>query len=192
MKRFISGIIVGALLFGGASVFADSVGLIGQKVQGLFVIEKGGKKIADAVIIKGSAYAPVKAVADAAGANLTVEGKKIIMSDEGVNLSVPEFEYPNTEDIGKLNSEITILKNNITTYKSNIALSQTSIIPTLEDALKNAKEELAKDPTHTLGVEINEKKIADEKAYIAQQQALIDAAEGRIKELQAQIDATKQ
>lgn len=43
-EKFISGVIVGALLFGGATVFADSVGLIGQKVQGLFAIEKGARR----------------------------------------------------------------------------------------------------------------------------------------------------
>lgn len=81
MKKFVSGMVVGLLLFAGTSVFADSVGLIGQKVQGIFSIEKNGKKIADAIIINGSAFAPVRSVADATGANLVVEGKKIIMSD---------------------------------------------------------------------------------------------------------------
>lgn len=80
MKKFISGFVVGALLFGGVSAFAAS-GLIGQKVQGLYSIEKGGAKVADAVIINGSAYAPVRAVAAATGAGLTVEGKKIIMGE---------------------------------------------------------------------------------------------------------------
>lgn len=32
MKKFISGVIVGALLFSGVTVFADSASLIGQKV----------------------------------------------------------------------------------------------------------------------------------------------------------------
>ncbi|MFF2910019.1 hypothetical protein [Paenibacillus sp. NPDC057934] len=82
MKKFISGIIVGVLLFVGVTAFADSSSLIGQKVQGLFLIEKGGAKVADAVIIKGLAYAPVRAVAEATGASLTVEGKKIIMEDK--------------------------------------------------------------------------------------------------------------
>ncbi|MFF2016210.1 hypothetical protein [Paenibacillus sp. NPDC058177] len=81
MKKFISGIIVGVLLFAGVTAFADSSSLIGQKVQGLFLIEKGGAKVADAVIINGSAYAPVRAVAEATGASLKVEGKKIIMGD---------------------------------------------------------------------------------------------------------------
>lgn len=81
MKKFISGVIVGLFLFAGASVFADSSSLIGQKVQGLFSVEKNGTKIADAVIINGSAYAPVRAVSQAAGVGLTVEGKTIKMTE---------------------------------------------------------------------------------------------------------------
>lgn len=93
MKKFVSGIIVGAFLFAGVSAFADSSSLIGQKVQGLFVVEKGGNKIADAVIINGSAYAPVRAVSQAAGVGLTVEGKTIKMSEP---ITTPEV-VANTE-----------------------------------------------------------------------------------------------
>lgn len=81
MKKFVSGIIVGALLFAGVSAAADGVGIIGKKVTGVYTIEKNGKQIAEAAIINGSAYAPVRAVAEASGAGLTVEGKRIIMSE---------------------------------------------------------------------------------------------------------------
>ncbi|WP_342439348.1 hypothetical protein NSS79_10755 [Paenibacillus sp. FSL L8-0436] len=81
MKKFVSGLIVGVLLFAGASAFADSSSLIGQKVQGLFSIERNGTKVADAVVINGSTYAPVRAIAEATGSKLTVEGKKIIMAE---------------------------------------------------------------------------------------------------------------
>ncbi|KWX73879.1 hypothetical protein [Paenibacillus jilunlii] len=101
MKKFISGFVVGALLFGGVSAFAAS-SLIGQKVQGLFTIEKGGTKVAEAVIINGSAYAPVRAVAEATGASLTVEGKKIIMSSE--NEKVPTAAS-NTKTLAELQAE---------------------------------------------------------------------------------------
>ncbi|ASA25428.1 hypothetical protein [Paenibacillus donghaensis] len=82
MKKFVSGIIVGVMLFAGASAFAAPTSLIGQKVQGLFTVEKNGKKVADAVVINGSAYAPVRAVSDAAGVTLSLEGKKIIMEEK--------------------------------------------------------------------------------------------------------------
>ncbi|MEK4452288.1 MULTISPECIES: DUF4352 domain-containing protein [unclassified Paenibacillus] len=78
MKKFISGFVAGALVFGGASAFAAS-GLLGQKVQGVFTIEKDGAKIAEAAIINGSAYAPLRAVADATGTDIGIQGKKIII-----------------------------------------------------------------------------------------------------------------
>lgn len=65
-------------MFGGASAFAAS-GLLGQKVQGVFTIEKDGAKIAEAAIINGSAYAPLRAVADATGTDIGIQGKKIII-----------------------------------------------------------------------------------------------------------------
>ncbi|GGF67954.1 hypothetical protein GCM10010912_11200 [Paenibacillus albidus] len=44
-------------------------------------MRKMEKRSLKAAIINGSAYAPVCAVAEATGAGLTVEGKKIIMSE---------------------------------------------------------------------------------------------------------------
>lgn len=98
MKKLITGAIAGALLLTSVSVFADSASLVGKKVQGLFTVEQNGTKIADAVIIDGVAYAPVRAVSQAAGVQLTVEGKKIIMKEsesettkaEPVATAIPE------------------------------------------------------------------------------------------------------
>lgn len=67
LKKFISGVIVGVLLLTSVSAFADSASLIGQKVQGLFSVEKNGVKITDAVIIKGTAYAPVRSISEVMG-----------------------------------------------------------------------------------------------------------------------------
>lgn len=129
LKKFVSGIIVGALLFAGASAFAAPSSLIGQRVQGIFSIEQGGKKLADAVIINGSAYAPVRAVADATGSSLIVEGKKIIMNEtttttttttttsstEG-NIKISDLKVQRE----KINSEITRLENGIKDLEENV------------------------------------------------------------------------
>lgn len=89
MKKIISVAIAGALLLTSVTVFADSASLVGKKVQGLFTVEQNGKKVADAVIIDGVAYAPVRAVSEAAGVELKVEGKKIIMSESLEPTSTP-------------------------------------------------------------------------------------------------------
>lgn len=140
MKKFISGIIVGALLFTGASAFADSVSLIGQKVQGLFAIEKGGVKLADAIIINGTAYAPVRVVAEATGADLTVEGKRIIMGE--VTLSAPEViisEAKPDTGLTALQTQRETIARDIDTHEKQIKGYNENILPTY----KSLAEELA-------------------------------------------------
>jgi uncharacterized protein YukE len=129
MKKFVSGLIVGVLLFAGASAFADSSSLIGQKVQGLFSVEKNGAKVADAVIIDGSAYAPVRSVAEAAGVTLQVEGKKIIMTNNA-NVIDPLVE---------LNAKRETLVEQIATHEKQIKGYKDNILPTYE----SLAEELA-------------------------------------------------
>lgn len=90
MKKILTGVLTGALLLTGVTAFAASTSLVGQKVQGLFTIEQNGTKVADAVIINGTAYAPVRAVSEAAGVDLKVEGKKIIMSESVEVVSNPD------------------------------------------------------------------------------------------------------
>jgi len=161
LKIKISGVIIGVLLIGGASAFAASNNLVGQKVQGLFSIEKNGAKIADAVIINGSAYAPVRSVAEATGAGLTVEGKKIIMSDDGKTTITPKSSL-----LLNLNSERDQVIREIAKREAGIQNIETDVIPTHEQLAK----ELANNGT--LGkqqlelVESLKKQIGDMKAEL--------------------------
>ncbi|WP_179086955.1 hypothetical protein [Paenibacillus odorifer] len=127
MKKFISGVIVGALLFSGVTVFADSASLIGQKVQGLFTIEKNGKKVDDAIIINGTAYAPVRSVAEASGAKLTVEGKKIIMEDATT---------PTEKRSAELEAELDKTTAEIERITAGIKDLETNVIPPYEAMAK--------------------------------------------------------
>lgn len=134
MKKFISGIIVGALLFTGASAFADSVSLIGQKVQGLFTVEKAGTKIADAVIINGTAYAPVRAVSEATGTTLTVEGKKIIMGDVVVGDAQPSDKKVDAANELRAQREKAVAE--ISRLEANIEDLENNVIPMFEAQAK--------------------------------------------------------
>lgn len=173
MKKFISGMIVGALLFGAIPVFAAS-GLIGQKVQGLFSIEKNGTKISDAVIINGSAYAPVRDVAKATGATLTIEGKKIIMSGESTSSTSEEKSV-----------KISTLNATIATYQSNIDIATNGELAEAEKNLKAAKAADSGSPESAFTISSIQKRVDASKAYILEQQALIDKAKAEIEKLQA-------
>jgi len=106
MKKLITGAIAGALLLTSVSVFADSASLVGKKVQGLFTVEQNGKRIADAVIIDGTAYAPVRAVSEAAGVELKVEGKKILMLESKSETTVAESSPSPTATPSKTETDI--------------------------------------------------------------------------------------
>jgi hypothetical protein len=175
VKKFISGVIVGALLFGAVPTFAAS-GLLGQKVQGLFSVEKDGTKIADAVVINGSAYAPVRAVAEASGVNLKVEGKKIIMSSESHG------------NISEENSvKISTLKAKISTLESNIEITSKGELASSEANLVAAKASDNGTPESALVISSLEQRIEKSKTYIAEQQILIDQAKTEIEKLQGQL-----
>ncbi|QSF42643.1 hypothetical protein [Paenibacillus tianjinensis] len=131
MKKFFVGVIVGVLIFASASAFADSVGIIGKKVTGIYTVVQGGKSIAEAGIINGSAYAPVRAVSQAAGVELTVEGKKIIMS-ENENTSVT----PKSALLLNLNSQRDQIVREIAKREAGIQNIQSDVIPTHEQLAK--------------------------------------------------------
>lgn len=137
LKKFVSGIIVGALLFAGVSVAADGAGLIGKKVSGVYTIEKNGKLVAEAAIINGSAYAPVRAVAEAAGTELKVEGRKIIMSDSATQDSVTITNDVNGEANTDLQTDRETLVANIEKKKANITDLETNVIPLYEAQVKD-------------------------------------------------------
>ncbi|OME55111.1 hypothetical protein [Paenibacillus odorifer] len=183
MKKFISGIIVGALLFGAVPALAAS-GLIGQKVQGTFTIEKSGNKVAEAVVINGSAYAPVRALADATGTKLTVEGKKIIMGDSAQSIVIDGTEYDLKT---KITGEINTLKENITWYEFNIKGTQDNEIKPAEESLGKAKISDNGTPESALVISSLEQRIEKSKAYIAEQQKLIDQANAEIEKLKGQL-----
>ncbi|MCG7407681.1 hypothetical protein MH117_09620 [Paenibacillus sp. ACRRX] len=184
MKKFISGIVVGALLFGGTSIFADSIkNLVGEKVTGIYVVEQGGKKIADGAIINGSAYVPVRAIADATGTPLTVKGKKITLSgktvlNEGNALS--EEALALTNKIAKLRGDISSIKVNITA--ENVS------IKTYVDAITEEKAREEKIPGRLSGLEEN---LSKSRKVVADYQTQIDVAEAEIIRIQAEIDTSK-
>lgn len=146
MKKFVAGVIVGGFLLAGASAFADSSSLIGQKVQGLFSVEKAGTKVADAIVINGTAYAPIRAVSDATGTELAVEGKKIIIQEkEEVTVS----SSPSVQDklkqtqIDSLNRVIEQMTADITTYNSFLTAEKVKLSEAATDeAKKNIQDNI--------------------------------------------------
>lgn len=87
MKKWtylLSGVVIGALVATAGSAFADQVKtLIGKQVTAEYQIVVNGKALQDkGAAIEGRANVPVRSLANAIGADVKVEGKKILVTLE--------------------------------------------------------------------------------------------------------------
>ncbi|MDT3426058.1 hypothetical protein J2Z22_001578 [Paenibacillus forsythiae] len=160
--------------------FADSASLVGQKVQGLFSVEKGGQKIADVVIIKGSTYAPVRAISEAAGVSLTVEGKKIIVEETSgtVSTSAPTAQTVD-EKLIALKAKAESTSKEIEKVKATIQFYDEKVFPKDEKAISMAASEAMKQ------IEIQRSE-ENKAAYEKYKQQLADL-QASLVEINAQI-----
>jgi hypothetical protein len=80
----ISGIVIWAIVVtSGSAVAAQVKSLIGQKVTAEYIVTVNGKTLADkGAVVAGITNVPVRAIADAIGAELKVEGKTITITTE--------------------------------------------------------------------------------------------------------------
>lgn len=200
----VSGLLIGAIIFGGTSALANGINPFSKsKITGVFsVFKSDGTKVADAPVIDGSTYVPVRAMSDAAGIKLKVEGKTIIM-DTGENTGGATKEAPSgaTSHDGQIiggndalspealewQNKIAILKRDILTNQQFIEADK-ELLKSYEESRAAAEKGAAEAPFLLEGIDAN---IEKTKARIAEYQAKIDAANAEIAELQAKIDANK-
>lgn len=185
MKKFVSGILVGLMLFVGTSVFAESISkLIGAKVQGIYELEKNGKALGEAVIINGKAYAPVRTVSEAAGVGLTIEGKKIKMTDITVNETGDYVLGPDALKLANEKSKLSASTGN----KKSLLTAAFSTLKMYEDSLAADAARETPIPGYADGLNAN---IIKTQAEITKLQQEIATAESDMANLQTQIDAMK-
>ncbi|OPA77477.1 copper amine oxidase [Paenibacillus selenitireducens] len=100
MKKWaylLSGLIIGGLIATTGSAFADQVkSLIGKKVTGEYTVVVNGKTLQDkGAVIDSKTNAPVRALSEALGADVKVEGKTItITKDTGQGEAVTSETNP--------------------------------------------------------------------------------------------------
>lgn len=82
MKKIVAGFIAGALFMLGASSFADGISMVGKKIQGEEVVTANNEQLPDkAIIVDGKGYAPVRAVAEAAGLKVEYGKGGIVLTE---------------------------------------------------------------------------------------------------------------
>lgn len=113
MKKFVAGVIVGALFMVSAQAFGDSVNFVGKKVAKESVVKVNGEDAGKAIIVDNKSFVPVRDISEKIGATISFEkGGAIALSinqSNGVSGSSADVE----EAIKKQEAEIADTKNKI-------------------------------------------------------------------------------
>lgn len=129
MRKYISGIIIGALLMLGTSAFADEIkSVVGKAIQGQFDITVDGKKLKNPVIVlDGTSYAPVREFGESIGYEVLFDTEGgVILNKIEEETSVSHLETLSTEDMLKLEYNRNLLKSTIERLASNEATLESS------------------------------------------------------------------
>lgn len=106
MKKIVASFIAGALVMVSVQAFGDSVSQIGKKIQTEYTVTVDGEKLTvPAIAVDGKSYAPVRAIGDATGYDVSVSGKSIDLkkvSDQVEN----SVEQTTTQSV--VNNNVTI------------------------------------------------------------------------------------
>lgn len=178
MKKKVIAIVATALLLGSSIGFAAGTTLLGAKVTGIYTIEQNGKKIADAAIINGSAYVPVRTMSEASGTELTVKGRTIILDKPAAatdtNTTVAE------PGVAPTSPQRVLTEDEKATYRKWIVSGEAAIVK-YNEVIVQTEAELAaeKDPVNIQGLKDF---IADLKSRIVGAQATIEDAKARLGE----------
>lgn len=178
MKMKIMGLTAAALLLGSSIGFATaSSPLIGAKVQGIFTLQKAdGTKIGDAVIINGSTYAPVRALSEATGTELKVEGKTIILGDT-VETSPAIGETTQAEPVTSAPA-VTLTQEERDILTRRITNGERGLLAAQEDLVRT-QERLAVT-TDAAEIQRLTKRVAEIEAGIKGAQKALDADKARL------------
>lgn len=162
---------------------AASSGLLGKKVQGVIPVEINGKTVKDAVIIDGTTYAPVRSLSDAAGFDLSIEGGKVKVTS---NIT-PTNEDKVVIEQAKIKQKIQVLKNGIESNKESIRIAESESIAQLEKRLAEEKAYTTDVEIHKTLAEGVQRNLDEQRAYVADLQKKIDAANAEIAQLESQL-----
>lgn len=187
MKKFMAGVVVGVLLFGSAFVLSSSIRSQMNVQKGIYSIKKNdGSLISEGAVIGGNVYAPVRAMAVAVGAPLTVEGKTIFVGEPGISKSQTEAKVLSQEALEWTN-RINHLRGVINKCEVNLEVKKGEMT-TLVAKFNEEKASKQKSPDRLKMLEAD---IKESNKYMLELQKDITTAEGEILKLQKKIDASQ-
>lgn len=168
LSHLLIGVVVGALVATAGSAAAAQISMIGKKVTGEYTVKVNGKTLTDkGSVIDGRANVPVRALSDALGANLAIEGRTIIVSTDESGDVAQSPDNSTQSNVVSGNKYANMSKESLEELKANTIKWRLESAEKGRDFLVNEIETLKKafdNPDLTL----KEKELADHERIIAE------------------------
>jgi len=170
MKRFILGVICGALLFGGTSVLAESISLVGKTIDTEIPVYFNEEPLAaKAIAVEGTSYLPVRTVGNTLGATIEYRDgavyveqadqyeviKEKVLKDLKLEMQREEIQ----KEISKLQTANENLRKQVSVLENSIEVEP---VPSVKENMIKIKENTLEMITQ------NEQKIAELQAQLAE------------------------
>ena len=144
MKKWgylLSGVVVGAMLMTSGSALAAQVkSLVGQKVTGEYTVIVNGKALSDkGAVIDGKTNAPVRAISDAIGGDLSVDNKKKVIN---IITETNEDQTSNTGAETSANKYVGQSKESLTKIKNSLENDTLRVLKSERDEINASLERL--------------------------------------------------
>jgi hypothetical protein len=124
MRKLLISLCAGVLLLGGTIVAADTISMVGKRVQAEATVTVNGEIISSAIIIDGKSYAPVRDIIEAVGAGVTYTKGEVRVTDETRIL---------TTRLRSVEAQLALVDENIGTAETLINEWNTAIVSMPED-----------------------------------------------------------
>lgn len=189
MRKFVIGLICGAVLMFSGQALAGTISNIGKKIQGEYAIVVDGKKLeTKAIAVNGTTYTPNRSLADAVGYDVAFTDQTVVYTSEEVAptpitpIETPEstespapIESPAaSQETGGVNMEMDILISKLNGVNGDIEGIKKHIY-----SLENS------DPETEEGKAATKARIAELKAKLADWETLKVELEAKKAELAA-------
>jgi peptidoglycan hydrolase CwlO-like protein len=127
MKKFISGVVVGALLMVSTQAFGANINFIGKKVAGETVVTINEQEVGKAIVIDGKSFAPVREITEGFGGKVDKANSEVIaLTTEQTNTTTTPSNTPSV-DVTNLEKAINKKKEEVADTKHKITVTSEKV-----------------------------------------------------------------
>jgi hypothetical protein len=147
MRKYVIGFLVGVLCASVAPAYGAVSSLVGKKVSGEYTVKVDGTTLSNkSVAIDGTTYAPLRAIGDATGYDVSFENKTVVFtkkeseskgSDQVTN-DQTTTENPNAASIAEIDAQLTGLRKQLINISNELTSLNAKYMTSDDETLKSS------------------------------------------------------